>query len=361
MKIVYFSPIAFSDLKQRPQYFAEGLSKSHQVSYIEPTKRILSYRENKEFGANRYQVNENLTVIRCDGTMVLPFRWNVYDTFYLNGIYEYLQLKKIINDSDVVIVGFEGWYNVIKRIRQKLIIYDKMDDNVQLSSAWEKKAYLQKCEEELLKKSRLMFVSAQEFVKRYEKQLPVFLIPNAFDAKDSEYLPYACSKSGKKVYGYVGSIESWFDNHVIEKIAEDENNQVVLVGPCGTEKIQKENVDYVGRVEKGRVAGYIRSFDVCLYPFKQSELLDTINPVKIYEYLSLNKPIIAVANKEIDKFGVNIYQYHNDIELEIYCGQELKPPFCSKMDYDQFMKENSWENRVQRINEVLKDIASELC
>ena len=83
MKIVYFSPIAFSDLKQRPQYFAEGLSITHKVYYIEPTKRILSYIRNKEeFCSVRHKVNPNLTVFRCDGKLVLPFRWNVYDKFY---------------------------------------------------------------------------------------------------------------------------------------------------------------------------------------------------------------------------------------------------------------------------------------
>ena len=354
MKIVYFSPIAFSDLKQRPQYIAEVLSRSHQVYYIEPTKRIFSYIGNKEFRGNQYNINENLTVIRCDGKMVLPFRWNVYDLLYLNGIYEYMQLKKIIDDSDVVIVGFEGWYNLIRRIKHKQIIYDKMDDNVQLSSAWKNKIYLRKCEHALIKQSSLMFVSAEEFKKRYEEQLPVFLIPNAFDSKDSQYMPFELSLSEKKVYGYVGSIENWFDNSAIEKIAKDENNKVILVGPCGIERIKKKNVVYVGRVKKSEVAGYIKSFDICLYPFKKSKLLDTINPVKIYDYLSFNKPIIAVASKEIDKFGVNIYKYDNYVELEQLCKQKLQQPFRSKEDYDLFMKENSWENRVQVINDILE-------
>lgn len=356
MKIVYFSPIAFSDLKQRPQYFAEMLSNSHQVYYIEPTKRILSYIKNKEFGSQEYNVNINLKIFRCDGRIVLPFRWNVYDIFYLNGIYEYMQLKRIISAADVIIVGFEGWYNVIRRIRNKKIIYDKMDDNALLSNVRENKVYLQKCEQSLIKKSISMIVSAETFVKRYEKELPVFLVPNAFDKRDSQYMPYVQPTSKRRVYGYVGAIAEWFDNSAINKIAEDENNQVILVGPCRIEKIRKENIIYVGKVEKSEVAKHIKSFDICLYPFKESNLLDTINPVKIYEYLSFNKPIIAIASKEIERFGLNIYRYHNYSELEMLCKQELLQPFDSKEDYDLFMKENSWDNRVEMINQILENL-----
>ena len=37
MKILYFAPIYYSDMKQRPQQIAEFLSKDHQIYYIEPT------------------------------------------------------------------------------------------------------------------------------------------------------------------------------------------------------------------------------------------------------------------------------------------------------------------------------------
>ena len=85
----------------------------------------------------------------------------------------------------------------------------------------------------------------------------------------------------RKVFGYVGMIAEWFDNKAIEVIAENPNNQVILVGPCECERIEKQNITYIGKVEKSEVEKYICSFDICIYPFKKSELLDTINPVKI--------------------------------------------------------------------------------
>lgn len=87
-----------------------------------------------------------------------------------------------------------------------------------------------------------------------------------------------------------------------------------------------------------------------------SELLDTINPVKIYEYLSFNKPIIAVSNEEIEGFDANIYTYKNYEELKKLCNQTLDQPFDTIEQYEFFMKSNNWDNRVDKINEILEEL-----
>ena len=41
MNILYFAPIPFDEIKQRPQCLAEELSKYHTVYYIEPTTSLI--------------------------------------------------------------------------------------------------------------------------------------------------------------------------------------------------------------------------------------------------------------------------------------------------------------------------------
>ena len=43
MKILFFSPIEYQGLKQRPQYIAEGLAKKHEVTYVDPTVSAMKY------------------------------------------------------------------------------------------------------------------------------------------------------------------------------------------------------------------------------------------------------------------------------------------------------------------------------
>lgn len=359
MKIVYFAPIAYSDLKQRPQYLIEGLSEKHQICYIEPTVRVITSIQHKEdCSAKQKDITKNLTVFRCDGKLVLPFRWNVYDLLELNGLYEYMQLRTLIASADVLFVGYEGWYNVIKWAKNKKVIYDKMDENSLLSPDWANRTYLQRSERKLIERSTLMCVTARTFEEQYKKRLPTYLIPNAFEAQNVSYIPYVENRKDKKVYGYVGLIAEWFDNKAVELIAENENNTVVLVGPCRTEKIKKDNVIYVGKVEKKEVAAYIKSFDICLYPFKKGKLLDTINPVKIYEYLSFNKPVIAVNNREMEQFQNGLYTYENYDQLQKLCEDSLTQPFMSQKEYETFIEKNSWDDRIEKLNKILEELES---
>ncbi len=43
-------------------------------------------------------------------------------------------------------------------------------------------------------------------------------------------------------------------------------------------------------------------FDVALIPFKIGTMTDSIDPVKLYEYFSLGKPVVATATRELKKF-----------------------------------------------------------
>ena len=61
-------------------------------------------------------------------------------------------------------------------------------------------------------------------------------------------------------------------------------------------------------------------------PIQKGPILDTINPVKIYEYLAVNKPVIAVRSRETEKFKDIILLYDNLRELERMAIGPFKPP-----------------------------------
>ena len=126
MKIAYFAPIYFDYLKQRPQHFAELLSQHHEVIYIEPTISLMRYliKGGTSFHGIYYQVTENLKVIRVDGCCTLHKSLDYFDLFNLNSISEYVQLKNIVESCDIIWTGYPGWYNLISRFKNKLVIYD---------------------------------------------------------------------------------------------------------------------------------------------------------------------------------------------------------------------------------------------
>lgn len=358
MKIVYFAPIAYDGLKQRPQYIAEELAREYDVYYIEPTIRLTSciLHGGKEYKGKMQCVSKNLTVVRCNGTFVLPFRWNVYDVLSWNGMLERHYLRHIINMADIIIVGYEGWMNVLTSIKGKKIVYDKMDDNILLSQAWQVRRYLARAEKKLLRKAVCMITTAQKFLEDYQERIEsIHLVPNGVKIETNE-IPKTFDNHEGVVYGYVGMISDWFDMEVVKLISEAEDAKVVLVGPCDIDKYEKENIIYTGRIPKKEVTNMIQAFDVCLYPFKQGELLDTINPVKLYEYLALNKPVIAVDSRETRAFGNLLYRYHSLDELKSLCQRELSTPFENDGECVRFIEENSWEARTEQIKKILEEL-----
>ncbi len=373
MKILYFSPIPYDDLKQRPQYIAEELSKMHDVWYIEPTitgMRCLK-KGGTDFKAKQYDISSTLHVIRLNGLFSLHIRFQKYDKRNLNTWFERIQLKKLIQQADIIWIGYEACYRLIRPYdaessiaAKSILIYDKMDDNVKLEQKLPIKTFLYDMRTELEEKADAILVSAKIFYESLiQKRDNVYLIPNgvSYDGIEKNQL-ISFEKSRRtgipKRFGYVGLIGHWFDNDLIRLLATQlPQSDIVLVGPVAAAKVELPNVHYYGTVPKSQVYHWINSFDVCLYPFKPSELLDTIDPVKIYEYLLMNKPVIAIDSKEIRKYKEMIHIYKTPEEFINLCKTDyLSKPFLRNLDKQKFFEENSWEARGKKILKIINSL-----
>lgn len=372
MKIAYFAPIYFDYLKQRPQHFAELLSKKHEVIYIEPTISLMRYllKGGTSFQKIDYQVNSNLKVIRAGGGFTVHKSLDYFDVFNINSISEYFQLEKYIKDCELIWTGYPGWYNLISRYKDKKIIYDKMDDDSQIATNYFLKESLKSKEERLIKSADLIFVSCQKFFDQIkEKHSNVKLLQNGVMVDFAHYIDRMFQNESerfglncqKTIFGYVGTISHWFDFDVLNIILEaNPNNEIVLVGNNMMPEMKHERVHYVAPVEKERVAGIIEQFDVCLYNFKRNDLLDTINPVKIYEYLALNKPVLAVESMETRQFGSKLMLYKRPEDVRSILSVGWKRPFRNEEEQKKFISDNSWEHRIQLVEKELHHLYEEV-
>ena len=359
MTIAYFAPIPFRFLKQRPQFLAEELSKKHDVYYVEPTIPLL--RKLIKGGELWYGKNEDITaslhIIRANGFFTGHRMFDRIDFLRLNSLAERIQIEKRIPKPDVFWIGYVGWYPVVSHF-SGCLIYDKMDENSLLASNEFLQDHLATIEKSLLKRANIIFTTAKLLYENAKKvNENVFLVPNAVVKNRVPVKLSSDSNTDKRVYGYVGMIDHWFDLDTVRIIVEaDRNNYIELVGPNNIPEFVHPRVKYTGLVESDRVMSMIDNFDVCLYPFKNSALLDTINPVKIYEYLSMNKPIIAVDSKETRQFGNRLHLYSNEETLYQLVQTALPRPFISDIDRVHFVGENCWEKRG---NDILRIIERE--
>lgn len=225
------------------------------------------------------------------------------------------------------------------------------------SKIWKKT--LQRNKRKMVEVSDVIIVTCQKFYEEIKKiGKKVYLVPNAVA---EEFMEKTFQKNKEyeeitkvKRIGYIGTIGEWFDMEIIEELLSiSPEYEIVLVGRNYLPENKNPRVKYLGVKKNEELPEIIKDFDVCLYNFKKSELLDTINPVKVYEYLAANKPVLAVESMETLKLKQYLMIYNEKKEIGQWMSQPIKRPFRTEEERKEFIRKNGWKARVQEINQIL--------
>ena len=107
----------------------------------------------------------------------------------------------------------------------------------------------------------------------------------------------------KPVLGFYGNLDSWIDWDLIAELASLSEYQVVVIG--GTEgtapkvppALLASSVIWVDKRPIAEIPGFLSCFDVALFPFVVNEMTDAVDPLKVWEYLSFGKPVLATPTR----------------------------------------------------------------
>ncbi|NYZ75467.1 glycosyltransferase [Candidatus Micrarchaeota archaeon] len=158
-----------------------------------------------------------------------------------------------------------------------------------------------------LKQADLVITTAQalfEDAKQFNKN--VCLITNGVNI---DYFAETRPKPLKHPsVGFVGSLGEWVDlASLLETARREPKITFYLVGDGPGHRLVEEaalpNVVLTGFVPYAEAKNYAASFDVCVVPFKKSELTDAVSPIKMFEYWALGKPVIAAPTREIKRLA----------------------------------------------------------
>lgn len=358
-------------LWQRSQQIISRLARNNRVLYVEHPRDFFStFRDFRRKRINLLQISKykKITNDIFLHSPVVPISFRKYPSFNkLNLFYINLKIKSLIkelNFKNVILFCYTPFCQYfISRFNEILSCYDCYDE---FSDVPKKLSRIIIDEEnKLLSKANLVFVVSQELFqskKRYNKN--IYLIPNGVDYEyfnlETNFLPDDISQIKKPIIGFIGSIHDWIDLELIKFIANSYKNfSIVMIGPIHLDISalkETKNVYFLGEKKYEEIPLYLKTFDVCILPFKERKLINSADCIKTYEYLSVGKPIVS-TNFPQAKIFTDVIRVANNKENFVKQIEEALKEKDNNLVFKRkkIAKENSWEKRVEQISKIISD------
>lgn len=282
-------------------------------------------------------------------------------------------LIRLLSFSEVVLWIYAPCsLGLIGRLGEDISIYHAIDLYKEEIDNRVRRKVIQALERRHVPAADLVFASSRKIFD-YLKGLNsnVSLYPSATDGSvDSDNLTIKppVPKVAGPIVGFVGTIDERFNYDLIDYLST-RNPEVtyVIVGPIVGVRLKqvlsamadKKNVVFPGKVERALVPAYIKTFDVCLLPYRKNAFTDAISPIKVYEYLLQGKPVVATDLDGLSDLGDTIYrakhreEFDNLIRIAL---TERDDQVVSKRI--RLAKQNTWDHRYWSMSKLIGDYLS---
>ena len=261
--------------------------------------------------------------------------------------------------AGIVLAQLPFWRRLALRLREAhgaKVLYDCMDDwetfeNMGDFNVTEEKEFVRECD--------LLIVTGAELEDKYQAQdLRPLLIRNGADFQFYAQATNTSVLDGvpKPIVGYFGAIADWIDLDLVLELAKRRPQySLVLIGQVFGRDVSvleaMPNIHLLGNKRYEDLPFYLYQFDACLIPFLINQVTKATDPVKLYEYFSLGKPVIATDMAELRQCGELVYIGHN---VEEYCAKVDEALSIRDKAFVEgriaFAKANTWSARVDQID-----------
>ena len=279
-------------------------------------------------------------------------------------------------EKPIVYVG-QPWRNrELRYFHQPRVIYDHFDE-IEIFSADPAD------HQALLERAEVVLVTAQRLMEKVQTQRPdAIFTPNGVDfqyvqdarpAKDQAAPAdlQAILAKGRPILGYSGALAEWFDYELLAQAAKARPDlEFVLIGVSYDGSLERsgllscglKNVHWLGMKPYAELFKYTWRFSAGIIPFKINTITLSTTPVKLFEYMACELPVIATAMPEARKYaGVFIVEANGSTadnfiqQVDAALAARVDPAYQATIR--QVASQNTWDSRVQAVIERLRQNA----
>jgi len=360
-KIAYIMHIPYEWAKQRPQFIAEELSSYFELSIgtIESFKKA--------------NLRKEVIPFRHVRSKVIPLS---HKSAILRKVNNYLvgrQLKELIDSHEVIWLTHPSLWRPIQPYLSKkhILVYDCMDNAIEFPREKDNltlQAETKENEFELFSRANVSFFSSYTLMKtlsiRYNLKGKNWHILNN-GISDSMVERYAFEKTSRTIAKkgietklvYLGTISSWFDFELIlNSLVKYPALEVHLYGPKEVDIPPVDRLFFHGPVPHNQVFTILQNADCLIMPFKITPLIESVNPVKLYEYIASGKPALAPYYYESSQFEDFVHLYKTTEEWDLLLHKLITKGLHAKKDKEttiSFCKKNTWKKRATSAKDIL--------
>lgn len=274
---------------------------------------------------------------------------------YLGNLTEEAVIK-LLRDRNLFIFeapyqGFLPYLYLAKKCHVP-VIYEHIDN-------WESSLgcllYDKKSFDQFIEHSDYLVATSVELVKQLKQytKKEIAYLPNAVDINVFEP-SYKVEEpkdlvKGKKTLLYFGSLwGEWFDWDLLIKVAEKTHDcSYNMIGDFAPIKDKvadmPSNIHFLGMKKQIELPAYLKYSDIAILPFKNCEIGKYVSPLKIFEYIAMNKYVLSEPLPDVIGYPNTLCSDNADEWINAIEG-ELKIENCS-----EFVSNNSWYDRCDKL------------
>ncbi len=376
--LIFVSLENWDDVWRRNQFLCAGLAKrfpAMKILFVGLPRNVTHHLRRGTLGA-----------LRGEATWTVPGFPNITVTRALKLFPDSLRAGRLLNEAIsrrhiLSVAGGLGikdpvlWLNpysaahMAGAMGERAMVYDITDDWALAPSFSDSERKLIIGQDRALcERANLVVVCSEALAEsRAATCKNLLLLPNGVDNAHYAAIPDTTRKGRwqSPVFGYTGTIHAdRFDTELAAGLARSfPTGSVVLVGPDHLTPAEKNrlalcgNIHVTGPVSYERIPEVMSEFDVCIVPHVETGFTNSLNPLKLWEYLASGKPIVSTRVAGFNSYP-NLCRIASGVDAFVTaCGEAMAENGAARPARRAEARKHSWERRL----DVLLDALAPFC
>lgn len=271
-------------------------------------------------------------------------------------------------------LDLRGWLDIPNSLR----VFDTVDNWTTHSNFRNFQDVLRHNYHAIDEKADLIFTVAEGLQNIYENRGKVHWIANGVDTRHfaprrDRIIPQLVRGIPHPLIGYVGVIQDRLDLELMEYVAKKyPHYSFLLVGPTWPVFLRQlrpkapeikrldrhPNVHFLGVQPHELIPDYIQAFDATIIPHRLNAFTGSMNPLKLYEYLAMGKPVVSTPVAGLADFKDFVYVGSGPQQF----GEQLERALAEdsaekKQARIAVVQHAAWQERVNEMMRYIFDVA----